>query len=116
MKTLKNYTKYLRETRLRDFTVYYLTEISGMDIPIVKLVMQKGIIKDLTAETAITMTMESLSKFLLSLEDGTAIDKAKESLKLWEEDKVPVPGIGKNDILPSDLVLIYAVQKKAVFK
>jgi len=113
MKTLKDFANYLREKHLRDFTIYYLTVIKGMDIPIVKLVIEKGLIKDLADENAIKMTMDSLAEFLLSLEDNTAIDKAKESLKIWEEDKVP--GIGKNEILPSDIILLYAVQKKAIF-
>ena len=36
MKTLKDYAKYLRENRLKDYTVYYISLIRGMDIPLVK--------------------------------------------------------------------------------
>jgi len=114
MKTLKDFAGYLRESRLRDFAVYYITVIKGMDIPIVKLVIEKGIIKSLSEETTIKMTMDSLEKFLISLKDGTAIDVANEGLKRWEEDKMP-QGINKQDILPADLVLLYSVQKKSMF-
>ncbi len=115
MKNLKEYTKYLRENRLRDFSVYYIDEVKRLEIPLVNLIIKKGIIKSLTDESSITMTMESMGRFLVSLEDGTMIENTRKSLKLWEEGKIPMPGIGKNDILPSDLILIYAAQKKAVF-
>jgi PAS domain S-box-containing protein len=116
MKTLKDYTRYLRETRLIDFSKYYIAEIKRLDIPIVKLVIERGIIKDLSDENTLTLTAESMGRFLLSLENGTALDNARQSLKMWEEGKIPIPWLKKNDILPSDLVLIYAAQKNAIFK
>ena len=70
-------------------------------------------LKDLSEEATLVRTMESQEKFLLTIEDGTAAAKSKENLKNWEEDKIP--GFSRNDILPSDLVLIIAAQKKAVF-
>jgi PAS domain S-box-containing protein len=114
MKTLVDYTKYLRESRLREFSEYYLTVVKELDIPIVKLVIERGIIKNLSDENTVVLTTASMDRFLLSLENGTALDNARKSLKLWEEGKIEVPGIGKNDILPSDLILIYAAQKKAI--
>src|ERR1700739_28282 len=116
MKTLKDYTKYLRETRLTDFSKYYIAEIKRLYIPIVKLVIERGIVKDLSDESTLTLTSESMGRFLLSLENGTALDNARQSLKMWEEGKIPIPWLKKNDILPSDLVLIYAAQKNAIFK
>jgi signal transduction histidine kinase len=113
MKTLKDFAIYLKEQRLKDYAVYYLSVIKGMDIPILKLVIEKGLIKDFSDEYAIKMTMDSQAKFLTSLVDGSALANSKISLKMWEEDKMP--GIGRNDIMPADLVLIYAAQKKAIF-
>ncbi len=112
MRTLKEYAAYLREERLKDYAAYYIKTIMGMDIPLIKLILEKGLIKDLSEEASLARTMDSQEKFFLSLIDGTAIEKAKESLKQWEEDKIP--GIRKNEILPTDLVLIYAAQKKAI--
>jgi PAS domain S-box-containing protein len=112
-KSLKDFARYLREKKLREYSVYYIDIIKTMDIPLMKLVIAKGLIKNISDEDSIKMTMDSQAKFLSSLEDNTAIVNAQVSLKLWEEDKIP--GIGKNDILPSDLVLIYAAQKKAIF-
>ncbi|MGP8215496.1 MAG: PAS domain S-box protein [Bacteroidia bacterium] len=113
MKTLKDFARYLREDHLRDFVVYYIDTILEMDIPIIKLAIEKGLIKDLKEEASITRAMENQEKFLITLEDGTAVVKAKENLKMWEEDKMP--GISKNEIIPSDLVLIYSAQKKVIF-
>lgn len=113
MKTLKDYARYLRESRLKDFTIYYLALLKEADIPIIKLAIEKGLVKDMWGETAFIRTMERQSESLLALEDGSVIARAKENLKLWEQDKLP--GITKNDILPADLILIYAILKKSIF-
>lgn len=112
MKTLKDFAKYLRENRLRDFAIYYICTITGMDIPLIKLVIKKGLVKDPSGEVSIIRTMESQEKFFQSLEDDTAIDRANENLKIWKEDKLP--GISRNEIVPSDLILLYAAQKKSI--
>ncbi len=113
MKNLADFAKYLRENRLKEYVIYYLEVMKGMDIPIIKLVIEKGLIKDISEENSINMTMVSQEKYFKTLEDGTALAVSKVSLKMWEEDKLP--GINKHEILPSDLVLIYAAQKKAIF-
>jgi len=113
MKTLKSFAKYLRESRLKDYTVFYLNLLQEIDIPLVKLAIEKGLIKDLKDEASVITTMERQAKSLLSIEDDSVITNAKINLKLWEEDKLP--SISKNDILPADLVLVYGVQKKTMF-
>ncbi len=113
MKGLKNFASFLRENKIKEYTVYYLTILREMDIPIIKLAIEKGLVKDVLEENSIKMTIESQNKFLLSIEEGTTIANAKISMKMWEEDKLP--GIGKHEILPSDLILMYAAQKKAAF-
>jgi PAS domain S-box-containing protein len=110
MRTLKDFIKHLRENKLREVVVYYLNIIKGMDIPVVKLLQQKGVFKNIDDEATINMTVESMSRSLLAIEEGTALRNAKISLQQWREDKIP--GIGKNEIQPSDLILIYAAQKK----
>ncbi len=113
MKTLEDFVRYLRDERLKDLTKFYIDKIGSMDIPIVKRVIEKGMIKNLYDETTFKMTMDSLAKFLSSVQDGTMISNTRASLKLWAENKVP--GIGRDEIHPSDLVLIYAAQKTAIF-
>ncbi len=112
MKTLKDFIKYLRENRLREAGLYNLNILKGMDIPLIKLAQKKGLIKSLDDEDTVKTSIENFGKFLSSLEDGTAIEKAKTRLKDWEEDKIP--GFSKHEILPSDLVLAYAAQKTAI--
>ncbi len=113
MKTLKGFVKYLRESRLQDYTIFYLTLMQEADIPLVKLAIEKGLIKDLKDEASVSTTMERQAKTFHSIEDDTVIPNAQMNLKLWEEDKLP--GISRNDILPADLVLVYGIQKKAMF-
>jgi len=113
MKTIKGFAEYLRKSRLKEYTVYYLDLLKEVDIPLVKLAIEKDLIKDLKDEASVSTTMERQEKSLLSIEDDTLISNAKVNLKLWEEDKLP--GISKNDILPADLVLVYGIQKKAMF-
>jgi len=116
MKDLKTFAQFVRTKRLRDLAVEYLRIISSMNIPLVKLVIERKIFPDLTEEKSIVQTMAGLDKFLLSIEDDTLLGNIKVSLKQWEEDKLPVPGIFKNDIQPADLILIYVAQKKSLYK
>jgi len=116
MNDLKSFAEYLKTKRLRDLAVEYLRIIKSMDIPLVRLVYERNVYPDLTEEKSIEMTMIGLDKFLVSVVNGTMLEQVQEGLKKWEEDKLPVPGISKHDILPSDLVLIYAAQKRALFK
>ncbi|HTA83955.1 MAG TPA: PAS domain S-box protein [Bacteroidia bacterium] len=110
MKTLKDYTKYLRENHLNELALYNLEVVKGMDIPLIKLMQEKGFIKNLDDESTVKMTMDSLNRSLQAIEKGTAYADFKISLKQWEEDKVP--GIKKQDITPTDLILTLAAQRK----
>src|SRR6185312_2077314 len=112
MRTLESFARYLREKRLEDLSAYYVDRIKEMDIPLVKLLMEKGVVKDISDRATHKMTMESLGRFLQSLEDGTTISNTRLSLKNWAEDKIP--GIGRHEIHPSDLILVYAAQKSAI--
>jgi PAS domain S-box-containing protein len=114
MKTLKGFAKYLRESRLKDYAIYYLASLKEVNLPLMKLAIERGLIEDLDDENAVPATMERQKKALISLEDGSVTTNAKNNLKLWEEGKL-LPGLGRNDIQPTDLVLGYAVQKKVLF-
>jgi PAS domain S-box-containing protein len=114
MRTLKDYAKYLRENCLREYSKNYIDIIRSMDIPIVKLALEKGMVKSLEDEETIQRTIKSQEDYFLSIEQGTIFEKAAISLRNWEQDKVP--GIKRNEVQPSDLILIYAAQKKAIYK
>lgn len=112
MKTLREYSAYLRRELLDDLASENMRLAISMKIPLVELIMKS--MGDAWATGLLERTKKSLSDFLLSLEEGTALDKAKESIKRWEEDKLT--DIRKQDVHPSDLILIYACQKKAIYK
>jgi signal transduction histidine kinase len=114
MENLKTFSKYLRTHYLNDLTKEYLRIIQSLDIPIVKLILEKNLFPGMTEEKGFELAKTGLGKFLNSIEQETLFEEAKRGLQMWEEDKIP--GISKNDIRPSDLILIYAAQKIAILK
>ncbi|HTB06300.1 MAG TPA: PAS domain S-box protein [Bacteroidia bacterium] len=114
MKNLKDYAKYLRENCLKEYAIEYINILKSLDIPLLKLAVEKGLIKDIGDEESIERTTKSQYDYFLSIEDGSIYQKANINLRNWEEDKIP--GIRRNEILPSDLILIYVAQKKAILK
>ncbi|HWY37633.1 MAG TPA: PAS domain S-box protein [Bacteroidia bacterium] len=112
MKTLKQYSTYLRENQLKVLAEENYRLAVAMNIPLVNLMLKS--MGHLSDEQMIELSIKSFGDFLLSLEEGTALQRAKASMELWEADKLP--GIRKQDILPSDIILIYACQKKVLYK
>ena len=110
MKELKKFLSYLRKSHLTDVAKENLRLAKIMNMPLLK----HPSVTSLTEEQLIESTIKGMDNFLASFENNTALIIAKESLKKWEEDKLP--GFSKYDILPSDLILVYAAQKKAILK
>lgn len=110
MKDLKDFAIYLRKNHLKDFATENLRIISTLDIPLMKL----PFIVKMTPEQLFEQTLNSLDKFLSSIENDTAIEDVKINLKNWEENKTP--GFAKSDVQLADLVHIYSAQKRALLK
>lgn len=110
MKELQKYSTYLRKNHLTQVAKENLRLAKTMDIPLMKL----PVISSLTEDQLIEMGIANMNKFLISIEKNTAYKIAMEGLKNWGEDKLP--GISKYDIQPSDIILVYAAQKKALLK
>lgn len=110
MKELQKYSIYLRKNHLVPVAKENLRLAKKMDIPLMKL----PVFSSLTEKQLLELGIASMNKFLLSIEDNTAYKIAMESLKNWGENKLP--GISKYDLQPSDIVLVYAAQKKALLK
>ncbi len=104
MKNLKTFAAFLKNEKLIPYSQDSIALAREMNIPVMKF------FKDLTEEQLLHMSMNRNLHFLDSLIDDTALHNAGINLKLWEENKMP--GISRNDIEPSDLVLTYALQKK----
>jgi|SRR6185312_14661535 len=116
MKDLQSFSTYLKTSCLKKLTLSYIEILKSSNIPLVKLITERKVYPDLNEEDAVKMTMASLEKFLTSIEKGTFYKDAQEGMLLWKENKMPMKGITRDEIIPSDLVLIFSVQKKAILK
>lgn len=112
MRSLKDFAEYLIKNRLREVTLYNLNVLKNMDVPLIKLAQKKGLLKSLDDEETVTRSISGTERLLTSLKNGTGLEDAKTNLRNWEEDKIP--GFKKDEILPTDLVLAYAAQKKGI--
>jgi PAS domain S-box-containing protein len=108
MKDLKGYSGFLIQNKLEELTQENLRLLLFYDIPIMKF------FSHLSEEELYQLSRVSVEKFVSALLDGTARADAKQSLKQWEDDEIP--GIPKGDIKPSDLVLVYTIQKQGLLK
>ena len=108
MKDLKGYSGFLIQNKLEELTQENLRLLLLYDIPIMKF------FSHLSEEDLYQLSRVSVEKFVRALLDGTARADAKQSLKQWEDDEIP--GIPKGDIHPSDLVLVYTIQKQGLLK
>jgi PAS domain S-box-containing protein len=106
MKNLKTFSAYLKDEKLLAFTKESIDLLKTMDIPLLKL------FKNISEEQLLQMSLVNNELFFSSIVDDTALKNAADSLVRWDEDKIP--GISRNDIQPTDLVLIYALQKKVM--
>lgn len=106
IQSLGAFAAFVRENYLEEFVTEELKNLRSKDIPLMKLFTH------LSDEQLRQMTVVSLTKFLTDLVEGTAYEEAVESLRKWEADELP--GIPKNAIHPSDLVLVYYIQKVAL--
>ena len=107
-KNLRPFISFIKENHLKDHVSYYLKLVKEMDIPLMKL------FSHLSDEELLRLSMEGQKKLLEDFEKGEALAAAAQSLKDWEEDKIP--GIPKNSLHPSDLVYIYKAQKLSILK
>ncbi|MFI5150410.1 MAG: ATP-binding protein [Bacteroidia bacterium] len=104
MKNLKSYACFLRDTKLLPFTRDSIAMARAMDMPLMSL------FANFPEEELVRQSLESNTRFFTSLEDGTMMDQARESFQNWEENKLP--GIGRHDLTPADLILAYAVRRR----
>jgi signal transduction histidine kinase len=108
MKSLAEFAHFIRKKHLEAYAAAELKLLLSKDIPLMKL------FQHLSQEQLKELTMHSLDLFLEGFEKGTAFEDAAKSLRQWEADELP--GIPKNAIEPSDLILVYYVQKVSLLK
>ncbi|MFL5753623.1 MAG: PAS domain-containing protein, partial [Bacteroidia bacterium] len=108
MEELRKFAAYIRKSHLHEYVRESLRLLDTIDIPLMRY------FRHLSQQQLFDMSVVSSDKFLSSLENDTALEEARKNLRQWEDDKLE--GIGKTSIVPTDLILIYTLQKKALLK
>lgn len=108
MEKLLEFLKYIKANHVTDVAKDSLKYSREMNLPMLKF------FSNIPDEVLLAQSEKGIHDFVDSIVDGTYMKKQLDGLKQWEEDKLP--GISKNSIEPTDLVLIYMIQKQAYFK
>jgi signal transduction histidine kinase len=108
MRSLKEFAAFVREHHLEAAAAENLRIAQEMNFPLMRLFAH------LPDEQLFAMSCAGLRDFLTFLIDGTALEKAEESMRLWELDELP--GISRNSVDVSDLVYVYTAQKRALIR
>lgn len=108
MKNLSTFSRYLRQYKLQELAAFNVEIFNTMDMPLGRF------IPDMEEKQLIDFLKQTFEKLLCSFEDGTALEKTKANILKWQEDKLP--GISKYNIAPSDIILMYSLQKKSLMK
>ncbi|HET6991966.1 MAG TPA: ATP-binding protein [Bacteroidia bacterium] len=108
MEKLTGFLAYIRENHLEEAAKESLRVSREMNFPLMQLFAH------IPDETLLPASMKSIAEFADSLADGSFMEKQLENLQKWEDDKLE--GISKDMIQPTDLVMVYAAQKKSLHK
>jgi PAS domain S-box-containing protein len=106
MEKLISYLNFIKANHLEDAAKKSIKVSREMDFPLMRMFAH------IPDEVLVPQSMKSIGDLVTNLQDGSYLEKQKESLQKWEDDKLE--GISKNDIQPTDLVVIFAAQKKAL--
>jgi PAS domain S-box-containing protein len=109
MGKLTQFLAFVKDELIEEAAKESLRVSKELDFPLMRM------FNHLPNEILIEMTKKSIREFADSMADGTYMEKQLGNLKKWEEDKLE-GGITKDQIQPTDLVLVYAAQKKAMHK
>ena len=106
-KNFKSFAKFLLENHLEELSAIYIHHVKELDVPLLKFFTH------FPEEQLKEMGKISVSEFLTSIEDGTVWEKSEIAYTKWKDDTFDSAEIGKNDIHPSDIILISAARKKS---
>jgi PAS domain S-box-containing protein len=109
MSKLTQFLAFVKDELIEEAATESLRVSQELDFPLMRM------FNHLSYETLIEMTKKSIREFADTMANGTYMEKQLSNLKKWEEDKLE-GGITKEQIQPTDLVLAYAAQKKAMHK
>ncbi|MFP5503112.1 MAG: ATP-binding protein [Candidatus Sericytochromatia bacterium] len=103
---LKRFAAYLREHHLPALSAENLRLARELNTPLLR------IFAHVSEAELIQQGIEGMRLFLTDLEEDRALERANESLRQWEHDELP--GLPKDQVEASDLVLVYAAQKRSI--
>jgi PAS domain S-box-containing protein len=103
MSHLKQFAAFVKKEKLDEFVAADLKMVQSFNIPLLSLFAH------LTKEQLFDLTKDGVIRFLNSLIDGNEIEVVTQRLHDLEEDKLP--GIPRNAVSITDILLIYAAQK-----
>lgn len=109
MSLFKDYARFLKEEKLLELTELQLSILTKMDIPLMRYV------ENLTHEQMIESGKQGLYIFLDAVVNDTVEEYLKLSLDNWEKGNLE-GDIPREAINPSDLILIYSGQEKALIQ
>lgn len=108
MKGLKDLAAFIRKEHLEDYVRTNLRNSIEAKMPMLKY------FSHLSEEQMFQMSMVTTEHFLKTLEDGTAVEAARENIRKFQNGEVP--SIPKEAISTIDLILAYFIQKQGIQK
>lgn len=103
---LKDYATFLKAEHLPALARKNLEIAESMQIPLLEF------FRHLPEEELLQMSIQGLDELLSSLQEGTAMNRAVQSLEQWEKDEMP--GLPRDAVHPRDLVLVHAGQRQTL--
>jgi PAS domain S-box-containing protein len=105
---LSRYATFLLKEKLPEATQLNLRLARAVDLPLLKFFLHLD-------EAALNaLTRESLQHYFLQLQEGTLLVEADQGVREWKADKLP--GIPREKIELSDIVLNYSLRKRVLLE
>lgn len=103
----KNFSEFLLQHHLEDFVKKDLERAKQYEVPLLKF------FEHLPYEDLYALSKKGVVKYLEDIIQGNALEAIEQSNKDWRNNSLP--GISQNQIVASDITLIYNVRKHVLF-
>ena len=104
----KDLAAFLLDQRLQEAAEKYLKLVRDLNLPLLKMFAH------LPEEALFELAKQGLEKFLKGIVDDTAWENASASIVQYKADQIP--GIAREKVEISDIVLVYSAQKQLLVK
>ncbi|MNS17504.1 Signal transduction histidine-protein kinase BarA [compost metagenome] len=103
---LRQFARYLKDHHLEALAQENLRRSRALDTPVLRL------LTGIPEPQLLAMIGAAMEQFLTDLIEDKILETAAKNLQDWEEDKMA--GVRRDEISPSDLVLMYTANKQAL--